>query len=82
VERVGFTVTKDSLSVCSIYPSSPAAGSGIQQFDMIVSVNGRPVADAGEFERAINRVKLGGTITIAVQRQGTIVKFSLGLDNF
>lgn len=51
-----------------IYPTSPAAQSGLQLFDVIVQVNGQPVATVDAVSGALTGVPPGTPVSITVLR--------------
>jgi serine protease Do len=59
--------TKGAL-VQSVQPKSPAFKAGIQPGDVVVSVNGKPIDNAGQLTRNVSSVPPGGKVTLTVLR--------------
>ena len=59
--------TKGAL-VQSVQPKSPAAKAGLQAGDVVVSVNGKAVENAGQLTRNVSSVAPGGKVTLTVLR--------------
>jgi len=57
--------------VTSVSPDSPAARAGIQKGDIILDVNGRPVADSNQLAMTISLMRPGSEVTVKVLRDGT-----------
>jgi len=56
--------------VGDVTPSSPASRSGIQRGDVILEVNGTPVADSRELRMSISMMKPDATVKLKVLRNG------------
>jgi serine protease Do len=56
--------------VSQVTEGSPAARAGLQPGDVITSVNGRPVATAGEVVDAISSKAIGDSVSVGVVRDG------------
>jgi serine protease Do len=54
----------------SVTPDAPAAQAGVQEGDLLVGVNGRPVANGTEATRAVGSARPGETIRLEVIRDG------------
>ena len=59
--------TKGAL-VQSVQAKSPASKAGVQPGDVVVSVNGKPVENAGQLTRNVSSVAPGGKVTLTVLR--------------
>jgi serine protease Do len=57
--------------VGSITPDSPAAHSSLKQGDIIVAVNGQPIADASQLRTKIGMMDPNQTVTLKVLRNGS-----------
>ena len=66
--------------VAQVTPDSPAAHAGLQQGDVIVSLNGQPMVNAGALQVAVSEVGPGTAITLGVIRNGqpTTVHLTVG----
>jgi serine protease Do len=56
--------------VGSITPDSPAAHSSLKQGDIIVAVNGQPIADASQLRTRVGMMDPNQTVTLKVVRNG------------
>jgi serine protease Do len=56
--------------VDTLTPDAPAERGGLQIGDLVVGVNGRPVADGTEITRAVGSVSPGDTIRMDILRDG------------
>lgn len=59
-----------ALYVSQVMPGSTAAAIDIQPGDLLISVNGRPVAVAADIQRALASVPAEATVTAVVMRGG------------
>jgi Do/DeqQ family serine protease len=62
-------VRKGAL-VGDVEPNSPAAHAGLQAGDVIVELNGKPLADSRELRLAVSSLAPGTTIKLSVLRNG------------
>src|SRR4051794_25178080 len=72
-EGVGMTVTevKEGLRVEEVYKGSPAAEGGLKKGDLIVSVNGKPLAGkSSDDATALIKAPAGSTVTLGVRSRG------------
>ncbi len=60
------------IEVLSVVSASPAAAAGIRPEDLIVDVDGLPVADVGDLQRLMTGDRIGRATTIGVFRSGHI----------
>lgn len=60
----------NGIVIARLYQDTPAARAGIQPGDIILSVNGRAIADAGQLLRSLSDAPIGSTATLEVLRQG------------
>ncbi|MEX1110770.1 MAG: trypsin-like peptidase domain-containing protein [Chthoniobacterales bacterium] len=61
---------EQGVVVRTIEPGAPAARSKLQPADVVVEVDGQPVASARELQQAILRKKVGQTVNLKVWRRG------------
>jgi serine protease Do len=61
--------TKGAL-VQNVVPRGPAAKGGVQPGDIVLNLNGKPVASAGELTRAVALVPPGEQVKLEVLRKG------------
>jgi S1-C subfamily serine protease len=60
------------IEVLTVVSGSPAALAGIRPEDLIVDVDGCPVADVGDLQRLMTGDRIGRTTTVGVFRSGHI----------
>jgi len=60
--------TPQGALVADIWPGGPAAQAGLRQGDVILSVDGKPVADASSVAYTVSTHRLGDTIRLGVRR--------------
>jgi hypothetical protein len=82
VRRLGTGVGVHSLTVRDVLPSSPAAKAGVQKDDVITSVDGKAITNAYELTQAVQRVPLGGTVSVSFRRGTAVLTATMVLDNF
>jgi serine protease Do len=75
------TATSGAL-VGEITPDSPAAHSDLKQGDIIVAVNGQPVADANQLRSKIGMMDPNATATLRVMRNGKTQDVAVTLGEF
>lgn len=63
--------------VALVIPGSPAAEAGIKPGDVIVAVNNKKVADAGEVRNIVGLLRLGAKVNLQVIRNGKSVSTTL-----
>jgi len=68
--------------VGSITPDSPAAHSSLKQGDIIVAVNGQPVADASQLRTKIGMLDPNQTVHLKVLRNGTAQDVAVTLGEY
>ena len=77
-KALGLSDPKGAL-VASVRPGDPADQSGIKVGDVIVSVNGKPVENAGDLTRTIGSISPDETVNMTVWRQGSIKELKVKL---
>jgi S1-C subfamily serine protease len=65
------------VEVVDVAPGSPAADAGLRPEDLIVAVDGRPVADVGEVQRLMVGERIGAVVRLEVIREGRPVELRL-----
>ncbi len=65
----GLTGRKGAV-VAGLVPAGPAARAGVKPGDVVVAVNGHPVASASELTREVSKVHAGDTLHLDVFRDG------------
>jgi S1-C subfamily serine protease len=62
--------TRDGALVINVEPGSPAADAGVQEQDVVIAVDGQPVASSEELVVAVDAHDPGDTITLELVRDG------------
>jgi S1-C subfamily serine protease len=65
------------VEVVDVAPESPAAAAGLRPEDLIVAVDGRPVADVGELQRLMVGERIGAEVALDVIREGRTIALRL-----
>ena len=68
-KSLGLKENKGAL-VSQVVPGSPADKAGIEQGDVIVSFDGRPIADSKDLPRIVASTPTGKTVTVKLLRDG------------
>jgi S1-C subfamily serine protease len=63
---------RDGVEVMEVMPGSPAARAGIRSGDLIVELDGAPIADARDLQRLMVGEVIGRTVDGRVWRQGEL----------
>lgn len=63
----------------SVYPDGPGARAGLKVGDVVVSINGKEIADANTMKFRIATLRVGGAATFSVMRRGQRVTVSVPL---
>jgi serine protease Do len=74
-ESFGLKGNKGAL-VSDVVPDSPAAASGLREGDVILTINGQPVADANEVKLKVSSLSPGTKINLEVLRDGETQEFT------
>ena len=70
----------DGALIASVGPGTPAEKAGLQVGDVIVSFNGRPIANSAELPVAVADVRPGESARISVWRKGTVQDLAVVVD--
>jgi len=65
-----------------LYEGLPAHRAGLQQYDVIVAVDGEPVDDAGTILATLAEAEAGDEVTLSVVQNGRHKQFTVTLDAF
>jgi S1-C subfamily serine protease len=57
------------VGVIQVAPGGPAARAGVQELDVIVSLDDRPIASVEDLQRFLGRATIGSTVRIGVLRR-------------
>jgi serine protease Do len=64
----------EGVEIVDIVEGSPAAKAGLRQEDLIVEVDGAPVADAGDLQRLMTAERIDADVPVLVIREGRLVE--------
>lgn len=76
----GIIDTEVTVRVVGVYPESPAMAAGVQPGDVIVSVDGKPVRNAGVIRQTSLRIRRGDRLSLAVRRGKETKTLNLRID--
>ena len=66
-----------ACAVVDVVAESPAARAGLTQGDLIVELDGEPIAAAGDLQRLLVGKRIGRELPLTVVRAGTIRAISV-----
>jgi S1-C subfamily serine protease len=76
--RIAKALDRDSgLEVVEVVPGSPAAKAGLRREDLVVDVDGIPVADAGDLQRLMLAEAIGRSLRMRVFRGGELLELTV-----
>jgi S1-C subfamily serine protease len=76
--RVARTLDRTAgLEVVEVVPGSPAARAGLRREDLVVDVDGAPVADAGDLQRLMLAEAIGRPLRVRVFRGGELLDLTV-----
>ncbi|HZC98704.1 MAG TPA: trypsin-like peptidase domain-containing protein [Actinomycetes bacterium] len=76
--RVAATLGRDAgLEVVEVVPRSPAAKAGLRHEDLVVDVDGIPIADAGDLQRLMVTEAIGRPLRVHVFRGGQLLELTV-----
>lgn len=64
---------KTGVLITEVSPDSPAQAAKLQQYDVILEINKKPVKTAQEMVDAIRALKPGNNISLLIQREGRVM---------
>jgi serine protease Do len=77
-----FSMTKaEGAVVTQVNPDSPGEKAGLKTGDVITSINGQRVADAGELQMRVGQQEPGTTIHLEVSREGKTINVPVTLQS-
>ena len=76
---MGVPATQGAI-VNQVQPDGPAMKAGIRPGDVIVSVSGKAVHDAGQFRNTVGMTPLGDLLRVTVLRDGASIGFSMRVE--
>ena len=65
--------------VSSVFPSSPAAGAGIEPGDVVTTIDTHNVSSHADLQARLYTMPPGSTVTLTVERSGTTRTVSVDL---
>lgn len=74
--KQGGVVVEDKVRIIEVQPNTPAANTGLQPGDSIISVNNKTITSSSDFVEIINANK-GKEVTITVERESQILTVQL-----
>jgi serine protease Do len=78
VSRV-YGFANGGVLVNTVTPNGPAAKGGVKPFDVIVSIDGKPVKDGDALVADISSRKVGSTVQLGVLRSGARQNLTVGI---
>jgi serine protease Do len=69
IERLGLSA-RSAVVVSRIFPDTPAARAGLQEGDVIVTVNGRPIKEVRELQSTMAELPAGKAAEMKIVRDG------------
>jgi Do/DeqQ family serine protease len=78
-EALGLPRNTQGALVTEVLPGSGAAHAGVRQYDVIVSVNGRPVDNISDLEAFIGVKRVGTVVRLGILRHGRRIHLNVRL---
>ncbi len=76
--QAGLTIDVDKGALIGkIVANSPAAQGGVKVNDIIVAVNGQPVASAGEVQNEVEKAQVGSEMILGLRRNGQDIQLKV-----
>jgi len=69
--------TESVVMISGLSRTAPAARAGLQVDDVVLGINGKPVLDAGQFQRLLADLKTGSTAELEIFRSGNRIKVTV-----
>jgi len=69
--------TEGGVEIQSVVPGGPAAGSGLEPGDLVVAVDGQPVANAAALRELVGKKSVGQPVVLDVQRENETFRVTL-----
>lgn len=60
--------------IAGLVPGGPAQRAGVRQGDVVVGANGTPITQPAQLIAAVDRVGVGGTLTLRLNRAGQVLE--------
>jgi serine protease Do len=71
--------SQSGVIVADVAPDGPARAAGLQEGDIVISLDGRPVGEARQFDLAFSRRQRGDLVPLGVLRGTRLVTLSVGV---
>ncbi|MGB5136209.1 MAG: trypsin-like peptidase domain-containing protein [Prochlorococcaceae cyanobacterium] len=65
------------VRVASVAANSPAQRAGLRQGDIVVAANGQPMLEPSQLVAAVERVGVGGRLSLSINRQGSLLNLDV-----
>lgn len=82
IAKAFHTNSLEGALVGDVTPGSPASHSNLKQGDIVVAVNGKPIADANQLRLAIGMLAPDAKVTLKVMRNGSPMDITMQLGAF
>jgi S1-C subfamily serine protease len=69
-------VQSSGVLVLDVTDGGPAAGAGVERGDVIVALDGEPIAGVDDLHRSLSEEKVGRALTLTLLRRAAIVSLS------
>jgi serine protease Do len=73
-ERIGQPA---GLEVVQLLDGSPAAAAGVRAGDLILSLDGRPIAGVADLQRSLVGDLVGRAVEVALERDGVLAELAI-----
>jgi len=80
-KQFGLTSPNGAL-VSEVSPDSPASKAGLKRGDVILKLNGQPVASANDLRLRVSQTPPGSDVKLEISRDGKVQDVSVGLAEF
>ena len=79
--RREYGLKEEGVFVAEVVPDSPADRAGLEQFDMIVSLDRQPIKTGEQLQKLVREAKIGQVVSLVVDRAGKykVIKAKLGV---
>jgi S1-C subfamily serine protease len=67
-------VRQHALEIVEVVEGSPAAAAGLRPGDLVLAVDGTPVADAVDLQRLLTADRIGADVALAVARDADLLQ--------